>query len=230
MFDTLDDVIDHVIALAVEQHESKRRHREVKAERPGSIKLAEADFLDAEFTGYLERYRDKMKTALVDFLRFPPFHPLHRDRMGAFKNTGEYERSVFIMTKFPTQDDPAGVPLQKVIESVQEAVEAHGFVPRLASDTDFHSDLWGNVELYLLGSCCGIAIVEDRFQTQVNPNVAMEWGWMRGTGKGVLFLIDSACKHRPADIAGLLRREFDWDNPAEKIQGHVKDFLARQGH
>ena len=54
----------------------------------------------------------------------------------------------------------------------------------------YFDDVWSNVELYLLGCRYGIAIVEDRFKPELNPNVAMEWGWMRGLGKDVLFLVE----------------------------------------
>jgi hypothetical protein len=38
-----------------------------------------------------------------------------------------------------------------------------------------HEQLWDNVELYLLGCRRGIAIVEDKYLPELNPNVAMDW-------------------------------------------------------
>jgi predicted nucleotide-binding protein len=62
-------------------------------------------------------------------------------------------------------------------------------------------------------------LVEDRFNTKLNPNVAMEWGWMRVMGKPVLYLVEKLVPpaHLPADLAGLIKSRFDWDNPQADI-------------
>lgn len=75
---------------------------------------------------------------------------------------------------------PVDVQLEAVIQAVRDAVEGCGYIPRIARDNQYHPILWDNVELYLLGCRRGIAIVEDKYLPELNPNVAMEWGWMRG--------------------------------------------------
>jgi hypothetical protein len=54
----------------------------------------------------------------------------------------------------------------------------------------------------------------------------MEWGWMRGLGKDVLFLVEKkAHKYIRADWSGLIRREFSWREPHETIPRHVRAWL-----
>ena len=85
------------------------------------------------------------------------------------------------MTKFPEGDTAPDLQLKKVIASVEAGALASGYVPRIALEKPpFHPNLWNNVELYLLGSSRGIAILESKDKPELNPNVAMEWGWMRG--------------------------------------------------
>ncbi|TMQ18809.1 MAG: hypothetical protein E6J91_07250 [Deltaproteobacteria bacterium] len=131
------------------------------------------------------------------------------------------------MTKFPDlkKPTPADVELQAVIDAVRGAVQQRGYVPRIASDNEYHSILWDNVELYLLGCKRGIAIVEDRYLPELNPNVAMEWGWMRGMGRNVLYLVEKTFKKTRADWGGLIEHSFDWANPAPDINAGVEAWL-----
>jgi hypothetical protein len=77
-----------------------------------------------------------------------------------------------------------------------------------------------------LGCCRGIAIVEDRYRPELNPNVAMEWGWMKGMGKSVLFLMEETFQHNRADWHGLIAKSFKWDKPKPGICGAIKAFLS----
>jgi hypothetical protein len=86
--------------------------------------------------------------------------------------------------------------------------------------------LWDNVELHLLGCSRGVAIVEDKYTKELNPNVAMEWGWMVGMGRRVLYLVEKSFKHARADWGGLIKEEFDWEKPADDIKQAVHKFLG----
>jgi nucleoside 2-deoxyribosyltransferase len=59
--------------------------------------------------------------------------------------------------------------------------------------------------------CCsrGIAILEDRVADEFNPNVAIEYGFMRALNKPALLLADKAFRNLRADIVGTLRETFD---------------------
>ena len=76
---------------------------------------------------------------------------------------------------------------------MKDAVKAKGYRPQLAAETKLHPNLWENVECQMLYACARrIAIVEDRFNPKLNPNVAMEWGWMRAMKKPVLYIVEKA--------------------------------------
>jgi hypothetical protein len=130
------------------------------------------------------------------------------------------------MTKFPEGDSDEDHRLQAVIDIVVESVCACDYVPRMATDRTYQPILWDNVELYLLGSAKGIAIVEDRYRPEFNPNVAMEWGWMRAMGKPVLYLVEAEFSHERADASGFLGQRFHWDSPETDIPAAVRGWLS----
>lgn len=137
------------------------------------------------------------------------------------------------MTKFPEKKSPADLQLKKVIKHVKDGIKKiknirtdDYYFPRIASEKDYHNSLWDNVELYLLGCSKAVAIVEDKYLKELNPNVAMEWGWMRGMGKDVLFLVEKDFNNFRADWSGLTKYEFDWKNPVPGINTALKKWLS----
>ena len=130
------------------------------------------------------------------------------------------------MTKFPGNSKPQDVQLARVIKAVRDSVGKQGFVARLASDKTYNPMLWKNVELYLLACSRGIAIVESKHTPELNPNVTMEWGWMRGMDRPVLFLVEKSFDKGRANLSGLINETFDWDNPEPAIEGAVEKFLV----
>jgi hypothetical protein len=62
---------------------------------------------------------------------------------------------------------------------------------------------------------------------ELNPNVAMEWGWMRGMGRDVLYLVEQDFKRQRADWGGLIECAFDWANPGPDIKAGVKAWLKK---
>jgi hypothetical protein len=107
----------------------------------------------------------------------------YRTALEQFQTVAPYEQSIFVMTKYPnddltkqTDDDRK---LRRVINVIRDSIAGKGCVARLASDKPYHHTLWNNIEIYLLGCFKGVAIVENKYGQNVNPNVAMEWGWMR---------------------------------------------------
>jgi len=84
------------------------------------------------------------------------------------------------------------------------------------------------MELYLLGCARGVAIVEGKYLPELNPNVALEWGWMTGMGREVLFLRESSFKHDRADWGGLLSSSFEWDNCEPAISTAIRGVLPQR--
>jgi hypothetical protein len=140
---------------------------------------------------------------------------------------GNYNDFVFIMTKFPDPKDAKteGQQLRAVIDSVADAVKARGYTPRIAWEKNYARWLFGNVELFLFGCARGIAIVEDKYLPELNPNVAIEWGWMTGMGRDVLYLREQGFNHARADWTGLINDTFAWNDPKQGIDAAVNKFL-----
>jgi hypothetical protein len=176
-----------------------------------------ADYLKGQtkrIRGELDACRNDMHRLVSLLLQVPPWHSRHRTALGAFFKDGDYESSVFVMTKFPESDSELDQRLNGIIDLVCTGLTERGLRPRLARGARFHDWLWDEVEIHLLGCATGIAILEDRYRPELNPNVAMEWGWMRAMGKRVHYLREQGFAHGRADLGGLRAWNFDWDAPA----------------
>lgn len=186
------------------------------------------DQRDVELKEQTEANRVKLRRALEEMTRFPPHHERHAALLKTFHQAGSFDRSVFIMTKFPNAQNPDSrdVRLGEVIRAVQDAVTACQYAPRIASENNYHNSLWDNVELHLLGCSRGIAIVEDKHSSELNPNVAMEWGWMVGMGRRVLYLVEKDFAHARADWGGLIKEGFDWGGDLKDIGQAIHKFLG----
>jgi len=186
------------------------------------------DEKDVELNQRIKVAEKRMLEILKGFATFPPQHDRYQKTLEEFHKTGEFEKSVFVMTKYPDikNPKPADLELLNVIESVRKAISEAGYVPRLASDKEYYPNLWENVELHLLGCSKGVAIVESKYKPELNPNVAMEWGWMRGMGRRVLYLVEEAFDQKRADWGGLVEYTFAWGDPPKTISTDIKQWLS----
>jgi hypothetical protein len=172
---------------------------------------------------------DKTANFVYRKTRYARDYEKYRDSLEQFGTIAPYERSIFIMTKYPNADlrqqTDEDRKLQRIIALVQSAIEKRGFVGRLASDKRYQDTLWRNIEVYLLGCSKGVAIVENKYGPDVNPNVAMEWGWMRSAKKDVLYLLEKEFRNERADFTGFLSEAFSWDFPEENIEAAIGRWL-----
>jgi hypothetical protein len=173
---------------------------------------------------------DKNANAVYRKARYARDYEEYQTTLEQFQNVAPYERSIFVMTKYPN-DDPRqqtddDKKLERVINVIRKSIAEKGFVARLASDRRYHNTLWNNIEIYLLGCCKGVAIVENKYGSNVNPNVAMEWGWMRSAKKDVLYLLERDFKNERADFTGLLSEPFSWDFPEQNIEAAIDRWLS----
>ena len=135
------------------------------------------------------------------------YEELRGDCERFFVDNPQYERNVFIMMRF----DEGDRPLAQIDEELRKALCRHGLVGLRADGKIYPSDnqLWKNVCVYML--CCkyGVAVLEDRAKDEFNPNVAMEYGFMRALDKRTLLLADRGFSNLRADIVGTVREQFD---------------------
>jgi hypothetical protein len=85
------------------------------------------------FTQHFSNLDDLLRALLQDLLQCPPCHLRHRDMLSVFHRIAPYEKSVFIMTKFPEGNSKSDKELNKVIRSVSNAIKSCGFFPRVDS-------------------------------------------------------------------------------------------------
>ncbi|HKO55000.1 MAG TPA: hypothetical protein VJ276_03920 [Thermoanaerobaculia bacterium] len=189
---------------------------------------AESDDLAAQYNRQISAKKRQIRMYLEqDLVRFPPHHYARNlAALEEFHRVAPYDQSVFIMTKFPDgKDDPEkNKALEAVIAAVKAGIHEAGMTPRVAT-FGYQEMLWPNVELYLLGCSRGVAIVEDQYRAELNPNVALEWGWMKGMGKRVYFLMESKFAHERADWQGFLSKEFSWEAPDAGIKEAIAEWL-----
>ena len=191
-----------------------------------TLSSAEADDKAAHYNRQIRAKKAQILAYLEqELMRYPPHHAgEHLTQLKAFHQVAPYDQSVFIMTKFPEGDDDKDRALKALIGQVQDGIRAAGMAPRLAT-FGYHEMLWSNVELYLLGCQRGVAIVEDQYRRELNPNVALEWGWMKGMGKQVFFLVEEGFASGRADWQGLLSKTFSWAAPEQGVKDSVRQWL-----
>lgn len=156
------------------------------------------------------------------FVLPPGYKQLADECKKFFKDHPNYDKNVFIMMKFG--DEHKLVELEKELRNV---LTDNDMNPLRADDKVFPNDrdLWNNVCVYML--CCkfGIAVLENYSKQEYNPNVAIEYGFMRALNKNVLLLADSKFPKYPADIVGKLREPFDMDDIKNSTQKAVTKWI-----
>lgn len=219
-----DGILHELDLIMRQQLLSEQQLRELGRSGFGAGEME--DELQADLRQSIARNRARLLRLLRRTVDFPPRHMRHFATLKKFWTDGSYDRSVFVMSKFPNGATPLDTELERVLATVSDAIVAAGFVPRIArGPARYHESLWDNVELHLLGCRQGIAIVEDRYLPELNPNVTMEWGWMRGMGKSVLFLVEDGFSNSRADVGGLIEEAFSWADPGARTPSIVRAWL-----
>jgi hypothetical protein len=227
----LSRFISAIRRSAIEEKEKRNRLEELED-------ILEKDPLYSEFVEQqiqrvkveIAACRQEMEVVTELLLRVPPWHDRHRSALQTFYGNGKYQTSVFVMTKFPEGNQDSDLKLKAVIDLVCAGLTAGGLHPRIANGAKYHSWLWDEVEIHLLGCASGVAIIEDKYRPELNPNVAMEWGWMKAMGKRVLYLQEEQFAHGRADLNGLRSWSFNWENPEPGITEALREWcgLVRQ--
>jgi hypothetical protein len=134
------------------------------------------------------------------------------------------EKTCFIMMQF------SGTPAHIAIENeIKRTLIKYGFTGLLASDKQFHDELYPNIQTYM--HCCGFGIaVFERIETNdFNPNVSLEVGYMLGLKKRVLLLKEKTLKALHADLVGKLYKPFDVQDPAKSIPPQIEQWMEDKG-
>ena len=126
-----------------------------------------------------------------------------------FRQEDPYETSVFVMMKFSDglPQDQARL-VDRIFEVIASALGAYELVARRADKRQYEPDLWNNLCVYMLGCRFGLAVLEDRGANEMNPNVALEYGFMKAPNREVGLLREATFKHDRADLIGKLVKLF----------------------
>ena len=137
-----------------------------------------------------------------------------------------YDRNVFLMTRF----DSSSRALVELDTEVRRVLREHDLNPLRADDKMYMQDrnLWNNVCVYMLCSSRGVAILEDRGKDEFNPNVALEYGFMRALNRPALLLTDRSFRNLRADVVGTLREEFDITEIDTSVKPAIERWLVLQ--
>lgn len=130
------------------------------------------------------------------------------------RNDYQYENSVFVMMKFPSQQmetEQANL-LNRIYELIGIVLGSYGLKARRADKKQYEPDLWNNLCVYMLSCEFGLAVLEDRGANELNPNIALEYGFMKAMNKEVCLLREQNFKHDRADLIGKLVRSFRIDD------------------
>lgn len=163
----------------------------------------------------------------TDFVLPRGYERLEADCRRFFVDHPAYDRNVFIMTRF----EPGNRLLTRLDEELRKALCRQRLTGIRADDRVYprDRDLWDNVCVHMLCCSLGVAVLEDRVQNEFNPNVALEYGFMRALDKPVLLLVDSGFRNLRADVIGTVREAFDIADPdlagtlTEPIGNWVRD-------
>jgi hypothetical protein len=121
-------------------------------------------------------------------LFLPPGYDHLASSVVRFREDTPYEESVFVMMKFPdptTMEDRHCRLLTDIWEVISYVLSAYGLTAKRADKKSYQDQLWENVCVYMLGSKYGVAILEDKVGQELNPNVALEYGFMKALQREV---------------------------------------------
>ncbi len=147
-----------------------------------------------------------------------------------------FDKSVFVMMKFPSlsgMEPRAFRLLTDVWDVLRHELIRYGLTARRADQRAYVDQLWDNICVYMLGSRYGIAILEDRAASELNPNVTLEYGFMKALNRAAVLFRDVNFKHDRADLTGKLAKAFDIDRSgelnADSLRDAVREWLVDVG-
>ena len=135
-----------------------------------------------------------------------------------------FEKNVFIAMRFC-----AGRQFVEIHQAIKSGLANYGLKGLRADDKTYPSDgdLWDNICVYMMGCKYGVCVFEEIDEREFNPNVPLEYGFMRAINRQVLLLKDVRMPKLPSDMTGKLYRSFDTYNITQTIQEQISQWAER---
>jgi protein-tyrosine-phosphatase len=129
-------------------------------------------------------------------------------------------RNVFVMMRFEETSQH-----EEILTAVRGSLDYYGFDAFRADDMWYFDNLWGNVRVYMEGCQYGIAVFDQIYERDFNPNVSLELGYMMGQGKECLVLKEEKIPTLPSDLSGRLYRVFDSYDIERTIREQISQWM-----
>jgi hypothetical protein len=157
----------------------------------------------------------------------PGYESFAADRARFLRDHPDADRNVFVMTRF----DASNRLLRQLDQELRRTLCRQGLHAVRADDRMYPASrqLWDNVCVYMLSCPYGVAVLEDRVKDEFNPNVALEYGFMRALGKPTLLLKDVGFHNLRADILGTLHEPFDITDIAGSLAKPIENWVRDLG-
>lgn len=175
------------------------------------------------------------RSAALHGVRVPAGYEHLNPHIRQFCDNSPFERNVFVMMKFPDKGSMKAAHLRllnDIWETIREEAARFGLMAHRADQRDYHDQLWENICVHIIGSKYGIAILEDDVASELNPNVALEYGFMKALDHPVALLRSSDFEHGRADLSGKLAKEFDIVSGtlrSKTLRTAARSWFAEQG-
>jgi hypothetical protein len=136
----------------------------------------------------------------------------------------DFEKNVFIATRFRS-----GKQFSEIHQAVKTGLAKYGLIGLRADDKTYPTDgdLWANICVYLMGCKYGVCVFEEIDEREFNPNVPLEYGFLRAINRQVLLLKDQRMPKLPTDMTGKIYRHFDSYNITETIRQQIGEWIER---
>lgn len=135
------------------------------------------------------------------------------------------DSNVFFMARFRATEYH-----QEISDAVEHLLESYGLEFVRADDPNWATEtLWDRVRFCIEASRSGIAVFETIDETDINPNVSLELGYMMALGRPCLLLKEKRLKALPSDLCGHLYKEFDSRDISRSVGIRVQEWLQEIG-
>lgn len=136
----------------------------------------------------------------------------------------KFDRNVFIAMRFRS-----GRQFLEIHDAVKSGLKQYGLNGLRSDDKTYPADgdLWSNICIYMMGCKFGVCVFEEIDEREFNPNVPLEYGFMRAMNRQVLLLKDIRMAKMPSDMTGKLYRTFDTYNITATLHEQIGQWAER---
>lgn len=122
-----------------------------------------------------------------------------------------------------------GKQFVEIHAAIKDSLASYGLKTLRADDKTYppDGDLWNNVCTYMMGCKRCVCVFEEIDEREFNPNVPLEYGFMRAMNRQVLLLKDMRMPKLPSDMTGKLYRDFDTYNIRDSIFEQIGQWAER---